>query len=99
MRGRRLRADNANCVPGPELRWQLIAARIIRKRTQVRAGLRLENEDAHGLSFRGHRSAELSRKRPFSALSRANYAFLAQLATNSIWCALPHQRSFAVDAW
>src|SRR5262245_36558005 len=51
MRGHRLRADDANRVPGPELRRQLIAVLIVRKGAQVRAFLRFENKYPHGSVF------------------------------------------------
>src|SRR5262249_10739986 len=44
----RLRTDDANRVPRPELRRQLIAFLIVREGTQVGACLRFENKDPHG---------------------------------------------------
>src|SRR5262249_40741183 len=42
------RADNANRVPGLELRRQLIAVLIVREGTQVGVCVRFENKDTHG---------------------------------------------------
>src|SRR5215475_13995452 len=59
MRRHRVGADDANRMPGSELRWQLVPPLIVRKCPQFGVDVRLENEDAHGPSFCGHRPAKV----------------------------------------
>jgi hypothetical protein len=51
MGRRRLRSDDTNRVPRPELRWQLVAVLIVREGTQVGVCVRFENKDPHGSVF------------------------------------------------
>jgi hypothetical protein len=59
MRRHRVGADDANRMPGSELRRQLVPPLVVRKCPQFGVDIRLENEDAHGRSFCGHRPAEV----------------------------------------
>jgi len=88
--GRRgLRANNANRVPGSELRRQFIAILIVREGTQVGVCIRFENEDSHGsVSFLCLGGSKINTRQGGLKMALSNWAFAMTFATAVVGCLL-----------